>query len=293
MICSCTRPQALCLALNCAEKTSTHTKEAKWEIAFRHQHRRSSLPQRSTQRRSKRPLSSASRRWCMSPFDTSRVLRTADGMNTPFRRDIQTGSFPSTICYGPGGIGCSVLMITYHISCRYYSQSFAMSRELIPTLATSTTLVPTTATSTIISQVPNIFPQKTFFAPCTTTGAGTPSSDVSTITRPNGVLSMSVMSTSSSTSPSTSSSDQVPSGYTQDNNSESSATNHPALIGSVVAAVVTLSLSIIGFFIWNLWKKNRAMKEGKEDKVKLTPFLPTPYPVSIPSSPYSATHRFP
>lgn len=104
---------------------------------------------------------------------------------------------------------------------------------------------------------------------------------------------MSVMSTSSSTSPSISSSGHVPSGYTQDSNSSSSDTNHPAVIGSVIAAVVTLSLSIIGFLVWTLWKKNRAMKaalEGKEDEVKLTRFVPTPYPVSIPSSPYSTTH---
>lgn len=186
-----------------------------------------------------------------------------------------------------------------------------MSRELIPTSATSTTLVPTTATSTIISQITNVFPQKTFFAPCTTTGgdtpssgtplsgtpsSGTPSSDVSTTTHPSGGMSMSVISTSSSTSPSISSSDHVPSGYTQDNNTGSPDTEHPAIIGSVIAAVVTLSLSVIGFFMWTLWKKNRAMKTalgGKEDEVKLTQFLPTPYPVSIPSSPYSATHRFP
>ena len=94
----------------------------------------------------------------------------------------------------------------------------------------------------------------------------------------------------------------VPSGQTQDNNSGSSNTNHAAIIGGVIAAVVTLTLSVIGFFMWTLWKKNRAMKaaleehDRKEDEVNMAEFLPTPYLVSIPSSPYSTTpdpNRFP
>ena len=181
-----------------------------------------------------------------------------------------------------------MLIITYRISCRYYSQSFAMSCELIPTSATSTTLVPT-ATSTVISQVTNIHPQQTFFAPCTITDHSTPSNNVSTpsnnvsaITLPYGGVSVT--------------SAHVPSGYTQDNSGDSSNTNHSATIGSVIAVVVTLSLSVIGFFMWTLWKKNRAMKaalEGrppKEDDVNQ--FLPTPYLVSIPSSLYPDLSRF-
>jgi hypothetical protein len=136
--------------------------------------------------------------------------------------------------------------------------------------ATSLTFVPT-ATSTVISQVTNIIPQRTLFVPCTIGNDGTPSNDVST-----GVSDTSV---------------HVPSGHTQDNNSDSSNTNHAAIIGSVVAVVVTLSLSVIGFFMWTLWKKNRAMKaaleehEREEDEVNMSQFLPTPYLVSITSSP--------
>lgn len=94
----------------------------------------------------------------------------------------------------------------------------------------------------------------------------------------------------------------VPSGNTQDNNSGSPNTNRIAIIGGVVGVVVTLSLSLIGFFMWTLWKKNRAMKatleenERKEDEINMAQFLPTPYLVSIPSSPYPATpdpNRFP
>ena len=83
-------------------------------------------------------------------------------------------------------------------------------------------------------------------------------------------------------------------GQTQDNSSGSQNTNRAAIVGGVIAAVVTLCLSIIGFIMWTLWRKNRAMKaalaehERDEDEVNMAQFVPTPYPVSIPSL-YSAT----
>lgn len=84
-----------------------------------------------------------------------------------------------------------------------------------------------------------------------------------------------------------------PLGPIQDNNTGSQNTNRAAIIGGVIAAVVTLCVSVIGFIMWSLWRKNRAMKaalaehERKEDEVNMAQFLPTPYPVSIPSSLYS------
>lgn len=115
--------------------------------------------------------------------------------------------------------------------------------------------------------------------PCTIAHGGPPSNAVGTLT-----------------------SVHFPSGNTQDNNSGSPNTNRTAIIGGVVAVVVTLSLSLIGFFMWSLRKKNRAMKatleehERREDEINMAQFLPTPYLVSIPSSLYLATpdpNRFP
>ena len=86
-----------------------------------------------------------------------------------------------------------------------------------------------------------------------------------------------------------------PSGQTQHNSNSSPNMNRAALIGGVISAVVTLS--IIGFLMWVLWKKNRAMKaalaehERKENEVNMAQFLPTPYPVGIPFSLYSSTPK--
>ena len=83
------------------------------------------------------------------------------------------------------------------------------------------------------------------------------------------------------------------SGQTHDSGSDSPNTNHAAIIGGAVSAVVILS--IIAFLMWTLWKKNRAMKaalaehERKEGEVNIAQFLPTPYPVCLPPSLSSST----